>query len=209
MGAANTGTRRQLEVVYQAAESLTPYPNNSRTHDEYQVKQLGDSMVEFGFTDPVLVDENNQVLAGHGRLMAADKIGLTEVPTITLKGLTERQKAAYVIADNQLALNAGWDFETLKDEVSTLLDTDFDVSLLGFDDDFFALLSNNETEMGLTPEEKLDNFLHGDTKILRLAYSEDELKEVVALLDRALLATGVDDYSTLVAQLLRDGAKNW
>ena len=125
-----------LSVKYIRKDDLIPYINNSRTHDSNQVKQIASSIKEFGFTNPILVDEDSGIIAGHGRLLAADLLGIDEVPTITLEGLTEAQRKAYVIADNQLALNAGWDFEALRIEVDRIKELNFDISLLGFDDDF-------------------------------------------------------------------------
>ena len=106
-----------LKITYVKRDSLIPYVNNSRTHDNNQVKQIASSIKEFGFTNPVLIDEHIGIIAGHGRLLAADLLGLDEVPTITLNGLSEAQRKAYVIADNQLALNAGWDLDSLKVEI--------------------------------------------------------------------------------------------
>ena len=125
-----------LQIEYLPTEVLIPYVNNSRTHSDAQVAQVAASIKEFGFTNPILVDESNGIIAGHGRLMAAQKLGLDEVPTITLAGLTDAQRKAYVIADNQLALNSGWDIDTLKVEVQRLTELDFNLDLLGFDDDF-------------------------------------------------------------------------
>ena len=141
-----------LKITYVKRDSLIPYVNNSRTHDNNQVKQIASSIKEFGFTNPVLIDENKGIIAGHGRLLAADLLGLDEVPTITLEGLSEAQRKAYVIADNQLALNAGWDLDSLKVEIDRLTELNFDVDLLGFDDDFLASLLNEPTE-GLTDED--------------------------------------------------------
>jgi DNA modification methylase len=141
-----------LKITYLKRDSLIPYVNNSRTHDNNQVKQIASSIKEFGFTNPVLIDENNGIIAGHGRLLAADLLGLDEVPTITLEGLSEAQRKAYVIADNQLALNAGWDLDSLKVEIDRLTELDFDVDLLGFDDDFLSSLLDEPTE-GLTDED--------------------------------------------------------
>lgn len=121
-----------LTVEYLAVDALIPYARNSRTHDETQVAQIAASIKEFGFTNPVLIDEEGGIIAGHGRIMAARKLGMAEAPTITLRGLTEAQKRAYIIADNRLPLNAGWDFEMLAVEIDDLKDADFDVSILGF-----------------------------------------------------------------------------
>jgi ParB-like chromosome segregation protein Spo0J len=198
-----------LSIEYKPTGELIPYVNNSRTHSEQQVQQVAASIKEFGFTNPLLIDEDGGIIAGHGRLQAAQLLKLDEVPTITLEGLTGAEKKAYVIADNQLALNAGWDIDSLKLEIETLTELDFDISLLGFDDDLMDLLNPTEVDLGLTPEEKLENYLDGDTKILRLAYSEEELSVVVGLLDKGLGATGATDYSTLVYGMLRSGAGKW
>lgn len=123
-----------LEINYEATSDLIPYVNNSRTHEEYQVDQIAASIKEFGFTNPVLIDEKGGIIAGHGRLLAARKLELQEVPTIMLKGLSEAQKKAYIIADNKLALNAGWNNDLLKLELEHLKEVDFDIDLIGFDE---------------------------------------------------------------------------
>lgn len=132
---------------------LIPYVNNTRTHDEKQIAQVASSIKEFGFTNPVLIDSDNGIIAGHGRILAAQKLKLEQVPCIVLDGLTEAQKKAYVIADNQLALNAGWDLDKLKLEVENLNELDFDIELLGFDDDFLDGLLDVQTSEGLTDED--------------------------------------------------------
>jgi len=134
-------------------DDLIPYVNNSRTHSEPQVNQIASSIKEFGFTNPVLIDEDGGVIAGHGRLMAARKLGIDEVPTITLLGLTEAQKKAYVIADNKLALNAGWDESVLSLEIMSLSEMDFDLDLLGFDVNELARIVD-EIEEDLDPKEE-------------------------------------------------------
>jgi ParB-like chromosome segregation protein Spo0J len=123
----------ELKIEYLLATDLVPYENNSRTHSQQQVDQIKRSMNEFGFTNPILLDENNGIIAGHGRLQAAQELGTKLVPTITLKGLTKAQRKAYVIADNQLALNAGWDSSILAQELSELEKLNFDLDLIGFD----------------------------------------------------------------------------
>lgn len=119
-------------LVSRAVADLTPYAGNSRTHSEAQIAQLAASIAEFGWTNPVLIDEDGGIIAGHGRVLAASKLGMSAVDCIILPGLTDEQKAAYVIADNKLALNAGWDAELLKVEISMLGQADFDVALTGF-----------------------------------------------------------------------------
>jgi ParB-like chromosome segregation protein Spo0J len=125
-------------------ERLRPYERNARTHSPEQVAQIAASIQEFGFTNPLLVDGSNGILAGHGRLAAAKDIGLAEVPVIVLDHLSSEQRRAYVIADNQLALTAGWDKELLQQEVVELNLADFDLSLLGFDSDQIAKLLDPE-----------------------------------------------------------------
>ena len=111
---------------------IIPYARNSRTHSEEQVAQIAASIKEFGWTNPILIDEENGIIAGHGRLAAARKLGHTQIPVIELTGLSEAQKRAYVIADNKLALNAGWDTEMLVNELRDLEGMDIDLSLTGF-----------------------------------------------------------------------------
>jgi hypothetical protein len=115
-------------------DRLVPYARNARTHSKEQIFQLRASLREFGFVNPVIVDKDLNVIAGHGRILAAKEEGITEVPCVFAEHLTEAQKRAYIIADNRLALNAGWDAEMLSVELADLQATDFDVSLLGFDD---------------------------------------------------------------------------
>jgi DNA modification methylase len=137
-------------------DKLIPYARNSRTHSDQQVAQVAASIREFGFTNPVLIDSEDGIIAGHGRVMAARKLGLTEVPCIRLGHLTETQKRAYIIADNKLALNSGWDDEMLALELGELKDEDFDLSLIGFDDselgDLMAETTEGETDPDDVPE---------------------------------------------------------
>ena len=131
-------------------DKLIPYAKNSRTHSDAQVAQIAASIQEWGFTTPILIDDQHSVIAGHGRLAAARKLGLTEVPVIVATGWTDAQKRAYVIADNKLALNAGWDNELLALELGELGDLGFDLDLVGFTDDEIAALIPVEIEPGLT-----------------------------------------------------------
>ena len=134
-------------------DKLIPYARNSRTHSDAQVAQIAASIKEFGFTNPVLIDETGSIIAGHGRVMAARKLAITDVPSIRLTHLTEAQKKAYVIADNKLALNAGWDDEMLAVELTDLKDMGFDLDLTGFStDEIEALLAPVGAE-GLTDED--------------------------------------------------------
>lgn len=115
-------------------DKLIPFARNPRTHSDAQIVQIAASIAEFGFNNPILVDTKAGIIAGHGRLLAARKLGLKELPVIVLDHLTEAQKRAYVIADNQLALNAGWDEELLRAELAALQTEDFNLDLIGFED---------------------------------------------------------------------------
>lgn len=137
-------------------ESLIPYARNARTHSDDQVAQIAASIKEWGWTMPILVDPAGQIIAGHGRVMAARKLGLAEVPVIVAAGWTEAQKRAYVIADNKLALNAGWDEELLRLEMGDLQELDFDLDLVGFSADELSDLLNGDDEekQGLTDDDE-------------------------------------------------------
>jgi DNA modification methylase len=132
---------------------LIPYAANSRTHSDAQVAQIAASIKEFGWTNPILIDDDNTIIAGHGRLLAARKLGMEEVPAIILDHLTKAQQRALVIADNQLALNAGWDMDMLKAEIEDLSLEDFNLDLLGFDEKFLDGLLEPEPTAGLTDED--------------------------------------------------------
>jgi ParB-like chromosome segregation protein Spo0J len=137
-------------------DRLRPYERNPRTHSEAQVDQIAASMVEFGFTSPVLIDEQGGILAGHGRLLAARKLGLTEVPVIRFEHLSEAQKRAYRIVDNQLTLNSSWDEPLLAEETAWLRDERFDLDLIGFDAselERLLALADGETAQDETEDE--------------------------------------------------------
>jgi len=141
------------KVERTSIKSITPYARNSRTHSDEQVAQIAASIKEWGFTTPILIDTDGEIIAGHGRLLAAQRLGLEEVPTMTAKGWSEAQKRAYVIADNKLALNAGWNDEMLKIELDGLKELDFDLDLVGFSDDELAKLLQEPEKEGLTDED--------------------------------------------------------
>ena len=145
-----------MKIEQIAVTALIPYAMNSRTHDDAQIAQIAASIKEFGWTNPILVDGEKGIIAGHGRLMAARKLGMTEVPVIELKNLTPTQKKAYIIADNRLALNAGWDDQLLTIELNELLEDKFSLELLGFNaDELNALLNPVEINEGLTDEDEV------------------------------------------------------
>jgi 16S rRNA G966 N2-methylase RsmD len=142
-----------VKITQKKVTELIPYVKNSRTHSDEQVAQIAASIKEFGWTNPILVDGSNGIIAGHGRLMAARKLGFKEVPTIELADLTETQKKAYIIADNRLALNAGWDNEMLTIELNDLLADGFALEILGFDTKELDALLEPEVLEGLTDED--------------------------------------------------------
>jgi len=143
-----------VKITVKKVSELIPYANNSRTHSDEQVAQIAASIKEFGWTNPILVDGENGIIAGHGRLQAARKLGHTEVPTIELKDLTEAQRKAYIIADNKLALNAGWDNAALTAEFAQLEELGFDLELTGFSLDEIEALKPIEVTEGLTDEDE-------------------------------------------------------
>lgn len=142
-----------MQIKTVAVEKLIPYVKNSRTHSDAQVAQIAASIKEFGWTNPILVDGENGIIAGHGRLMAARKLGHKEVPVIELAHMTDSQKRAYVIADNQLAMNAGWDTSLLSLELADLKEQGFELDVLGFDAKELDKLLEPEQVEGLTDED--------------------------------------------------------
>ena len=144
-----------MNIEHRPMSDLIPYINNARIHDEQQINQVAASIKEFGFTNPVLIDTQNGIIAGHGRVLAARKLNIEQIPCIVLKDLSEAQKKAYIIADNKLALNADWDEELLKNELERLTELDFDLDLLGFDqDELDNIFGTDQSATGLTdPDE--------------------------------------------------------
>lgn len=142
---------RQIEI--RSIDVITPYARNSRTHSDEQVAQIAASIREFGWTTPILIDEEGSVICGHGRLLAARKLGQAEVEVIVARGWSDAKKRAYVIADNKLALNAGWDMELLALELADLKEFDFDLGLTGFSGEELAKLLPDKTEGNTDPDE--------------------------------------------------------
>jgi len=123
-----------VKIEFIDINKIIPYEDNPRVHSDIQIEQISKSIKEFGFTVPILIDENKNVIAGHGRLEASKSLQLKEVPTITISNLTDQQKKAYIIADNQLTLNSNWNEDLLKSQLSFLTENNFDLNLLGFED---------------------------------------------------------------------------
>ncbi len=173
---------KPLEIEMIETHKLVPYAKNSRTHSKEQITQIATSIGEFGFTNPVLIGERGDIIAGHGRVMAAKELELSKVPCIRLEHLTKGQKKAYVIADNKLALNAGWNENLLKQEIESLQESDYDITLTGF--------SEMEIDELLAAEEIIDDadeVLHEQSLqvepakeyVLILAKDNDEWDEMV------------------------------
>tara|TARA_R110001606_G_scaffold398006_1_gene576016 strand:- start:1932 stop:2708 length:777 start_codon:yes stop_codon:yes gene_type:complete len=194
-----------LSIKYKGTGEVIPYINNSRTHSEKQVQQVAASIKEFGFTNPILIDEQGGIIAGHGRLQAAQLLNLNEVPTITLEGLTDAQKKAYVIADNKLALNAGWDETLLQVELDSLSESGFDISLLGFDkEEMLEILGENALD-GLGDEsytKKVDIPTYepkGDKPEVTELYNDSRTFELVANIKDSNLPQAEKDFLMLAA----------
>ena len=175
---------------------LVPYARNSRTHSPQQVDKIAASIREFGFLNPIIVDGRNGIVAGHGRVMAAQKLGLSELPVIDASHLSEAQKRAYVIADNRLALDAGWDNEMLRIEIGDLLDLDFDVSLTGFDSAEIAAFSfddDSETDMPALKDGDREPFQQ-----MTFTVHDEQAEEIKTAIEKArkmgpFVATGNDN----------------
>ena len=163
-------------IVTRKVDALIPYIRNSRTHSDAQVAQIAASVREFGWTNPVLVDGENGIIAGHGRVLAARKLGMDEVPCIELAGLSDTQRRAYVIADNKLALNAGWDDELLAIELGELNAAEFDMALIGFDaGELSAAMGLDEELDGEAP--KIDEGIDYKEKFAIIVDCADEAEQ--------------------------------
>ena len=163
-------------IVIRKVDDLIPYARNSRTHSDAQVAQIAASVREFGWTNPVLVDGENGIIAGHGRVLAARKLGMEEVPCIELAGLSDTRRRAYIIADNKLALNAGWDDELLAIELHELNAADFDMALIGFDaGELSAAMGLDEELDGEAP--KIDEGIDYKEKFAIIVDCADEAEQ--------------------------------
>ena len=172
-----------MQIIHTKTADLIPYINNARTHSELQINQIIASIKEFGFTNPILTDGDNGIIAGHCRLMAAKKMGMEEVPTIELSHLSDAQRKAYILADNKLALNSGWDNELLKIELAELDDLGFDLELIGFDP---SEIQFNEIDYSILDEEDvnkiIDDLEGGVKKAIQIEFEAehyDEARELV------------------------------
>ena len=173
------------QIRYVPVSQLKPYENNPRVHNEIQIQRLVNSLKEFGFTNPLLIDDLGNVIAGHGRLMAAEKIGLESVPTITLAHLTDEQRKAYVIADNQLAMNSSWDDDLLQTELKALDDAGFDLSLLGWGDDLPTFAEETDYSALDDLDDGNDDWADGVKKAIQIEFRAEDYEEAKALVAEA------------------------
>ena len=174
------------KIVQRETEVLKPYENNPRQHSEAQLDRLVRSIKEFGFTNPILIDDDCNVIAGHGRLLAAELMGLAQVPTITLGHLTAEQRRAYVIADNQLALNSTWDDDVLQAELQALGEAGYDLTLLGWGDD----LPTFGEDIDLSALDDLEDdptaeLADGVMKAIQIEFRPEDYEEAKALVEAA------------------------
>jgi ParB-like chromosome segregation protein Spo0J len=170
-----------MQIKDVAVDKLIPYAKNSRTHSPEQVAQIAASIKEFGFRQPILVDGVG-IIAGHGRLLAAQKLGLSKIPTIDCSDMTESQKKAYIIADNKIALNAGWDNDLLKLEIGDLQDENFNIDVLGFD---ISELNFTEVDYAILDEEdvsqQLSDMANGVRKAIQIEFEPEHYDEAFEL----------------------------
>lgn len=201
----NTPQIEQIEV-----NKLIPYARNSRTHNEAQVAQIAASIREFGFNNPVLIGFDNDIIAGHGRVLAAQKLQIDKVPCIRLDHLTENQKRAYVIADNRIALNAGWDEEMLKLELADLKETEIDLEILGFSAAELEMFTQIGQEVETitnedntrTPSEGKENLEDASVRQIILVYPLEEYTKIVEAMGEHAEKFGLSNNTEVVSHLL-------
>lgn len=174
-------------------DRLVPYAKNSRLHSQEQIAQVAASIVEFGFTNPVLVDSNDGIVAGHGRLAAARELGLPEVPVVVLDHLSERQKRAYVIADNKLALNASWDVDMLAMEVDALREDDFDLTLLGFSEAELEGLGKDGWDSDIDAIDKIEEKDSTAKGKLTISFNEWDREQIREAVTNVIDSLGLED----------------
>jgi len=177
------------EILQVKTVDLKPYENNARYHSPDQIKLVENSIKEFGFTNPILIDENNNIIAGHGRLSAALDLGMVEVPCIVLRGLNDTEVAAYRLADNKIALNSDWNFDLLKIEFEGLIDSDYDIALTGFDNDEIRTVLGEIEDI----ESLLDDIDNGETDTtIRVTCKPLDAVDVTNTILRAIEESGID-----------------
>ena len=194
-----------MEYSQKAVKDLIPYVNNARTHSDEQVTQIASSIREFGFINPIIIDDKNNVIAGHGRLLASKKLGLKEVPTVLVDHLTDTQRKAYVLADNQLALNAGWDDSFLKIELLDLLGDDFNLKLIGFSDSELdkilkLTMSDQEKEELYTTKIEVPIYTPSEKcPELKECFDNKKALRLIKIINESELNAELKDFLTLAA----------
>lgn len=195
----------ELKIEYKKVDDLLPYARNARTHSEEQITQLASSIKEFGFNNPVAIDSDNMILCGHGRVMAAKKLGLDKIPTVNLSHLTPTQKKAFILADNKLALNAGWNEEILKLELEELKLADFDLDLTGFDSgdlkEIFdegeeaSILDGQYTTKVQTPQYEIT----GEKPDLKECFDDSKTNKLLSDIDASKVPEDIKNFLRLAA----------
>jgi ParB-like chromosome segregation protein Spo0J len=186
------------KIEQRSVAELTPYAANSRTHSQEQVAQIAASMKEFGWTNPILISDDNMIIAGHGRIMAAKELGMVDVPVIVLSGLSEAQQKALVIADNKLALNSIWDDELLKMEMADLVASGFNYEAIGFNtQELRELLDDVEEPPKEDDEEKEANYI-----IQYNIVFDNEAQQAIWFNFIRFLKTKYEDHDTLAERLI-------
>lgn len=175
--------KSEMQIVYKDIDDLIPYARNSRQHSDLQIAQLAGMIKEFGFKNPILVDGENGIIAGHGRVLAARKLGLTKIPTIECSDLSETQKKAFIIADNKIALNSSWDQDMLMLEIEELKGSGFDVDLLAFDP---SEINVNKIDYSILDDEdeineQLDDMAQGVRKAIQIEFEPQDYVEAQEL----------------------------
>ncbi len=175
---------KQPKIELRGIDTLIPYINNSRKHSDEQVDAIAGSIKEFGWTNPILIDANNGLIAGHGRLLAARKLGLDKIPCIELTNLSETQKKALIIADNKIALNSEWDYNLLKLEIDHLSEENFDISILGFHPSELVFSDVDYSILDDAPDsinDQLDDMADGIRKAIQIEFEPDHYAEAQEL----------------------------
>ena len=208
----NTKSKNTQGIEKIETDKLIPYARNSRTHSEAQVAQIAASIREFGFTNPILIGNDNDIIAGHGRVLAARKLELKEVPCIRLSHLSDTQKKAYVIADNRLALNAGWDEEMLKLELQDLMHQGVNTEVLGFSEEEIAYMisdgSESETitsdETSRTPKDNAESVKESDSRQIIFVYSQTEYNKVIEAMEQYAEQHELSNNSDVLSHLMNN-----
>jgi hypothetical protein len=195
-----------MKIEHLKTSDLIPYARNAKKHDAAQVAELAGSIREFGFNNPVLIDRDNGIIAGHGRVLAAQSLALEKIPCIRLGHLTDTQRRAYILADNRLAeIGGGWDMEMLKLEISDLIEADINFEIMGFSndelEDFIQPTSTPDTGAQMSDEAQ-NEYLNGGVKKFEIYVEIDRYDEVKTMLDRVGAANDLDNNTDILLHCL-------